>query len=891
MMFRSPFRGVLLGLLLGLLLGALSLALVSCGPRVSEELSVSRVPTKLIAGSELPVELKNKGNKALTAKLELKIDGQAVEAQKVTLQGGEKKEVIFHPGQFATPGSYKVEIAPIGYQVEVEVLAPEEAFPVTVVSVEPKSATVIATRRVVYKLSLENKTELPLEKHLEVKLDGKPIQAEEVRLEPGEKRELEIAVTQTEEPGEHKLELLGQSFTLKVLPRPGEVPPEPKVMGPEQGLTEPGKPGGKLILGTEVGPKTLNPLVAQETSSTAITGLMHAGLVETNPVTGEVEPALAKSWEISADKKVITFHLRKGLKWSDGEPFTADDVVFTFNDLVFNPDVNTDYRYILEVKGQPIKVEKVDDYTVKVILPEPFRPILRAIGGEILPKHKLAKYVAKLNPGAEGDYKAAKTALEGISEQLKQLDAEKLAALQGQLDELAAKIKAQDAAGIAALVPEIVAACEGFKSLVVEQGQGQEEVQGALDQVIEDLQKAVEHAQAGKFKGVPPGTFNNAWSLAAKPEGFAGMGPFVFKEYVPDQQVVLERNPYYWKVDQRGTQLPYLDQIVFLVTGNPDTTFLKFQTGELDVYGPRPEDWPTIQEQKEAKGWFTVRDGPNFGTNFITFNLDVEDEVLKEIFRDLRFRRAIAHALDKETIIENIYHGLAIPQWSPVSVPSPFYDESESFMKYEFDLEKAAQLLDEMGLKDVDNDGVRELPDGRDLIINLITNADNNIRVDIGNLLADDLKKIGVKINLKPIDFNALVTALLSGNWEATIIGFTGGIEPNNGANVWRSDGGLHFWHFSAKEEPFDWERKIDELFDKGATTFDEEEAKAAYVEFQRLVSENLPLIYTVNQQFLYAGKEALGNTEHFSPLGATLAFSEVLWWEDEARRNETLAR
>jgi len=750
------------------------------------------------------------------------------------------------------------------------------------ISVKGVPKTVIAGGD--YCFTVQNKLDKETSPKLDLKVGGKVRATGQVKLGPQESKEFCFAGP-FKEPGEYDIEIADFSGKVEVLPRLGELPPNPKPVGPEQGLTELGKLGGKIVIGTTVGPKTLNPLVAQEISSTAITGMMDAGLVETNPITAEIEPALAESWEISEDKKTITFHLRQGIKFSDGEPFTADDVIFTFNDLVFNPDVNTDYRDVLKVKGKPIKFEKVDDYTVKVILPEPFRPIFRVIGGDILPQHKLARYVAKLNPGAEGDLRAVKQALEENREALEAQDKDKVAALEGQLSALEEAIKSQKLDLIKVLIPQALGSLKGLKEAA------EDKLKEALGKAEEELNLIVSHAEAGKFKGIPPGAFNNAWSLATKPEEFAGLGPFVFKEYVPDQQVVLERNPYYWKVDSQGTQLPYLDQLVFLVTGTLDTTFLKFQTGELDTYGPRPEDWPTIQEQKEEKGWVTVQDGPTFGTNFVTFNQDVEDEQLQKIFRNVRFRQAIAYAVDKQTIIENIYHGLAIPQWSPVSVPSPFYDKEESFKKYSFDLEKAAELLDEIGLKDIDNDGVRELPGGRDLTFTLITNTGNNIRTDIGNLLTDDLKRVGVKVNFKPIDFNALVTALLGGNYEAVIIGFTGGVEPNNGANVWRSDGGLHFWHYAAQDEPYGWEKRVDELFDLGATTFDEQKAKEAYVEFQRLVSEHLPVIYTVNGQFLYAAKKTLGNNEHFNPLAGTLGFADILWWRDETRRNETLTR
>ncbi|MCS6903136.1 MAG: ABC transporter substrate-binding protein, partial [Candidatus Bipolaricaulota bacterium] len=164
------------------------------------------------------------------------------------------------------------------------------------------------------------------------------------------------------------------------------------------------------------------------------------------------------------------------------------------------------------------------------------------------------------------------------------------------------------------------------------------------------------------------------------------------------------------------------------------------------------------------------------------------------------------------------------------------------------------------------------------------------LREKTAALLVDDFKKIGVKANFRPKDFNALVNDLTNAKYEAIIIGLTGGVDPHFSANVWRTDGGLHFWRRSSKENPPDWEKRVDELFDLGATTFDEDEAKGFYREFQRLVSENLPLIYTVNQRFLYAVKIDLVNTEHFNPLqtiGQILGATDIVWWKDEARRKQ----
>ena len=541
-----------------------------------------------------------------------------------------------------------------------------------------------------------------------------------------------------------------------------------------------GKYGGYLVVGTWNNPKTFNHHIAQETSSTDITYRLHAGLTDVNPITDKVEPALAKSWEISEDGLTITFHLRQGLQWSDGEPFTADDVVFTFNGVIFNEDVRTDYRDVLMVEGQLPTCEKVDDYTVKFTLAAPFRPFLRQIGGAIYPAHKLKNLSRVYNPDAD------------------------------------------------------------------------------------------------------PEALNSVWGVDTPPEEIVGMGPFRLKEFIPDQLVVLERNPYYWKVDPQGNRLPYLDGIKFVIVGGADAEMLKFRNGELDVYAPRPEDLSTLIAEAEQKG-FEVRIDPTkpmFGTTWIVFNQDCPNEKLKEYFRMVEFRRAMAHLVDKQSIIDNVYLGLAVPQWSPVSILSPFY-APEVVAKYEYDPDAAAQLLDQIGLVDQNGDGWRDLPDGTTFEFELNTNVGNTVREQICQIFADDCAKVGIKVNFNPINFNALVTKLLGSEYEAVLLGLTGSSEPNSGANVYRSCGGLHFWRYSECENPRPFQQRIDELYDLGVKTYDFDEAYQYYAEFQKLFSENVDLIFTVNMVFRYALYKNLKNTAEFSPLAGALGFSEYLWKEN----------
>lgn len=182
---------------------------------------------------------------------------------------------------------------------------------------------------------------------------------------------------------------------------PVKFPPEAKTVTIDgvdylQSQAKVGKFGGALVTSTiGEGPKTFNPFNTKDATSATMAELMFDGLVSTKPDTGEVVPKLAKSFEISPDGKVYTFHLRKGIKWSDGKPITADDVVFTWNKILLAGLGNTSTRDSVVIDGQLPKVEKIDDYTVKFTTIKPFAPFLRILSASIAPKHVFEPVVKK----------------------------------------------------------------------------------------------------------------------------------------------------------------------------------------------------------------------------------------------------------------------------------------------------------------------------------------------------------------------------------------------------------------------------------------------------------------------------------------------------------------
>ena len=153
-----------------------------------------------------------------------------------------------------------------------------------------------------------------------------------------------------------------------------------------QSQVEVGKFGGTFVSSTiGEGPKTFNPFNTKDNISAQMSEIMYDGLVTTNPVTGETIPKLAKSFSVNGKEYLV--NLRHGLKWSDGKPITADDVVFTWQNIIFDGFGNTSTRDSVMIDGKLPTVEKIDDYTVKFVTPEPFAPFLRMLSSPIAPKH------------------------------------------------------------------------------------------------------------------------------------------------------------------------------------------------------------------------------------------------------------------------------------------------------------------------------------------------------------------------------------------------------------------------------------------------------------------------------------------------------------------------
>ena len=508
-------------------------------------------------------------------------------------------------------------------------------------------------------------------------------------------------------------------------------------------------------------PKTLNPLTATDGTSREVISTMQADLVHINRATQLTEPALAKSWKISADGLQYTLTLRQGLKFSDGHPVDIDDVLFTFR-VYLDEGVHASQRDLLIVGGKPIVVRKVDAQTVQFVMPKPYGVAERLFDSlEILPRHLL-----------EPAYKEGKL------------------------------------------------------------------------------------AQAG--------------AMGTAPDQWAGLGAFRLKEYVAGQRLVLERNPYYWKTDEQGNRLPYLDEIVFLFVPSADAQVLRFQSGETDLISRLgAENFAVLSRQARDS---TMADaGPGLEYNFLFFNLnELGDKAPAELarkqswFRSEKFRLAVSLAIDREAILRLVYQGRGAALWGPVTPGNARW--ANAALRYPGrSLDKSRQLLAEAGFRLATGESAQPRlvdADGRPVEFSIVTSSSNADRAKMAALVEDDLKQLGMRVQVVPLEMRSLIDRVTqTKEYDACVLGIASfDADPNSDINVWLSSGGMHLWNPAQKHAATEWEAEIDRLMEQQLTATTSVQRKKLYDRVQEILVERQPMIFLASPDILVGAKKNIGN-------------------------------
>jgi len=292
-------------------------------------------------------------------------------------------------------------------------------------------------------------------------------------------------------------------------------------------------------------------------------------------------------------------------------------------------------------------------------------------------------------------------------------------------------------------------------------------------------------------------------------------------------------------------------------------------------------------KQEEERGKFKIYvGGAEMSTTFLVFNLNkaknsnnqpLVDPIKSRWFNTLEFRQAVAHAINRERMLNNLYRGLGEVQNSPIYKQSPYYLSPEQGLKvYDYNPEKAKELLQKAGFK-YNAQGQLFDADGNRVRFNMLTNAGNKLREALGAQIKQDLAAIGMQVDFNAIQFNVLMDKIYTQRqWDSSIgkIG-GGGIEPNGGANSWSTTGGLHTFNLATQvgEQPLKgweaapWELEIEKLYIQGASELDEKKRRDIYTQTQRITQENLPYIYLVNPYSMETVRDRIKGVK-YSTLG-----------------------
>ena len=546
-----------------------------------------------------------------------------------------------------------------------------------------------------------------------------------------------------------------------------------------------GRPGGRLVVALRAEPRTLNPLLVADAPSREVVGRMTGDLIHINRLSQAIEPALASAWTRSKDGREYTLTLRKGLRFSDGHPFDADDVVFTFQALL-DARVASPQRDLLIVGGKPIDVKKVDEYHVRVSLAGPYAAAERLFDSvAILPRHLLERAFME-------------------------------------------------------------------------------------------------------------GTLQEAWTTQVAAGAIAGLGPYRLKEYVAGQRLVLERNPYYWKVDANTRRLPYIDELVFLFTGNEDAQVIRFQSGESDVLGRVGADNFNLLMKDQTSRRFQLADlGPSLEYNFLFFNLnDLSGKNLPQVaarqrwFTDVHFRRAVSLAIDRDAIVRLVFKGRGVPLWGNVTPGNRLW-QNTSLPRPARSVADARAVLKTAGYS-WRSDGALVDRQGQKVEFTIATSATSAQRTEMATLIQADLKELGMDVRVVPLEFRALLDRILDTfDYDASVQGFGGGdADPNGEMNVWLSRGTNHYWRLGQKQPATPWEAEIDRLMQQQLVTLDIPERKRLYDRVQMIIAENVPFIFLATPHVLVGARADLGNFQPSVLDHYTLWNVEQLYFKSQGRSN-----
>jgi peptide/nickel transport system substrate-binding protein len=425
-------------------------------------------------------------------------------------------------------------------------------------------------------------------------------------------------------------------------------------------------------------------------------------LVRWDPQWKKVMPSLAEEFKASDDATTYTFKLRKGLKWSDGQPFTADDIMFWYEDVFMNNALSPAKNPTFTVAGKPVKVTKIDDLTVEFKFESPYGLFLQQLAyGQlpvIYPKHYLSKFHEKYNK-----------------------------------DGIPALLKANPAAG---------------------------------DWVA---------------------LFNSKVSLSFQPPFWQNLelptlNPWVLTvPYADSERVAATRNPYYWKVDTAGNQLPYIDNVTWAKLDDPQVMALKMTSGEFDFAFRHINNstFKSVLFDGQKTGNYRIVDVKDLPASdaAILLNLTSTDPVKRKIFQNKDFRIALSHAINRQEIIDLVYVGQGAPAQVAAQPEHELFNERQAKQYTEFDPKRSNEILDKIMPKK-DAEGFRLDETGKRFTINfMVADVFGLSYPDIMQMVQQYARDVGIDIQIRTTDRARLNTMWAANEQDAYIWNCVGGLS------------------------------------------------------------------------------------------------------------------
>jgi peptide/nickel transport system substrate-binding protein len=427
----------------------------------------------------------------------------------------------------------------------------------------------------------------------------------------------------------------------------------------------------------------------------------YGGLVRYSRDWSSVVPDVAEAYDVNDDRTEYVFHLRAGMKWSDGVPFTADDVTFWFDDVFMNDEITPTKPPLMLSGGKPPEVEKVDDLTVAIRYETSHGLLARYLAGgnglELInkPRHYLEKF---------------------------------------------------------------------HKSHVPDE----------IDQIVED---------AGFEEWFELFLDRADWSL--NPD-LPTLSPWVLETPYDGSttRVVAKRNPYYWKVDTEGKQLPYIDEIEYQILQTPEVVLLKALGGELDMHSRHiniAENKPVLARDRE-KGNFRFFDllPDPMNSALLLLNVTHPDPVKRSVFANKDFRIGLSHALNRQEIIDAIYRRQGEPWQSSPRKETGFYNEQLATQFIAYDVDLANEYLDRAGYDRKDGDGFRLGPDGERIRILFDVASEGNDGPefpDVAEFVGRYWRNVGVETVVKTVSPSLVEAKRESNEQDISMVLAFGGIN------------------------------------------------------------------------------------------------------------------